>query len=177
MIYLLLTPGFEELSAAASVDLLRRAELTVQTVSLTGERTVTGSHGLSFLCDTCVEETDPGGLQLLILPGGIPGALHLERSPAARAYIAHAMERGIPVGAMGAAPVVLLHMGLLAGRHFTCYPGFYNDEPGVTHSPGPVVRDQNLITASGPAAAVEFALALVACLLGQERADILRGSL
>ncbi len=124
----ILAQGFEEIEALAVVDILRRAELEVKTVGVTGE-IVGGSHGIVVACDTVEGVIDPSAAELIVLPGGIPGTLNLEKSAVVKEAIRSAMEDNRYIGAICAAPSILGHMGYLDDREITCYPGFESQMP------------------------------------------------
>lgn len=176
MIYVFVGAGFEEIEAITAVDILRRAELDVKTVGV-GSKTVVGAHGIAIVCDLTLEQSSPEDLQMIVLPGGMPGTLSLEHSPDVCGYIDFAVQNSIPIGAICAAPSILGHRGALNGRRATCYPGFEDQLIGCDYTGSELEIDGDIITADGPASAQKFALALVAKLLGQERADILEASL
>lgn len=176
MIYVFLAQGCEELEALAPVDIFRRAELDVTTVGVGGKR-IAGAHGIVMECDIPEEEASPEGLEMIVLPGGMPGTLYLERSAYVREFLQLAVQDGLWIGAICAAPSILGHLGLLEGRKATCFPGFEEELAGAHLSDAPVVRDGKIVTAKGPGAAVEFALELLSCLTSRERADLLRKSL
>ena len=173
MIYLFLANGFEEIEALAPLDLLRRAGLEVTTVGIGGDRIV-GSHGIT------VEADIPEGLfadaapDMIILPGGMPGSRHLDESRTVDAALKAAARRGAYIAAICAAPMVLGHRGLLEGKRAICFPGFEKELEGATIATERVVRDGNIITAAGMGVALDFGLALVAALKGEEVASNLR---
>ena len=173
MIYLFLANGFEEIEALAPLDLLRRAGLEVTTVGIGGDRIV-GSHGIT------VEADIPEGLfadaapDMIILPGGMPGSRHLDESRTVDVALKAAARRGAYIAAICAAPMVLGHRGLLVGKRAICFPGFEKELEGATIATERVVRDGNVITAAGMGVAIEFGLALVAALKGEEVANNLR---
>ncbi|MDR2932149.1 MAG: DJ-1/PfpI family protein [Oscillospiraceae bacterium] len=176
MIYVFFAHGFEEIEAVTPVDILRRAELEVVTVGI-GAKTITGSHGITVHCDISDRETSSKNLEMIVLPGGLPGTLNLEKSKVVQAYIDHVIENGIWLGAICAAPSILGHKGVLAGKTVTCFPGYEEQLTGAVISPERVVQDGKLITGKGAGAAKEFSLRLVQCLLGKERADLLEASM
>lgn len=176
MIYVFFAHGFEEIEAIATVDILRRAELEVRTVGI-GAKTITGSHGITIHCDMIDHMANPKGLEMIVLPGGMPGTVNLEKSEVVVAFIDHVIKNDLWLGAICAAPSILGHKNLLAGKTVTCFPGFEDQLGGGTYSPDRVVQDGKLVTAKGAGAAVPFALKLVECLLGKERADTLEASL
>lgn len=174
MIYLFFATGTEEIEALATVDILRRADLDVQIVSITGELTVAGAHGIKVVADTLVEDIDVSKAQLLVLPGGLPGATNLAAHPLVnKAVLAHAAT-GRTVAAICAAPLVLGRLGLLQGYRATCYPGFEGELTGATYTGALVEHDGQFITGKGPAAVFEFSYTLVEQLKDKTTADALR---
>lgn len=175
MVYLFLAPGFEEIEALCPLDLLRRADAAVKTVAIGGGRAVEGAHGITVMADLSEEEFQPdASADMLILPGGMPGAANLDASPVVDAAIA-AADRAY-LAAICAAPMILGHRGLLRGVRATCFPGFEDALDGAHLAADRVVRDGRIITAAGMGVALEFGLALVAALCGQARADALRAA-
>lgn len=161
MIYVFLANGFEEMEAIAPIDLLRRAEKQVVTVGV-GGKTITGAHGITVQTDISTAEMVLGGeLEMIVLPGGMPGTLNLERSEAVQAAIDFCMDRALYIGAICAAPSILGHKGLLEGREAIAYPGFETQMPGAVLSEKSVCQSGNIITAKGAGVAVEFGLKLV----------------
>lgn len=173
MIYLFLANGFEEIEALAPLDLLRRAGLEVTTVGVGGEQ-ITGSHGITVLADIPEGLFADAAPDMVILPGGMPGAKHLDESRTVDMALRAAARRGAFIAAICAAPMVLGHRGMLKGKEAICFPGFEKELTGATISPKRVVREGNIITAAGMGVATEFGLALVAALKGDEVADNLR---
>ncbi len=115
MIYLFLADGFEEIEALATVDVLRRADLEVKTVGV-GSKRVTGSHHIVVEADLEQFEVLTDTMEMVILPGGMPGTLNLENSPVVTASLRYCADNGLPIGAICAAPSVLGHLGLLKGK-------------------------------------------------------------
>ena len=122
MVYLLLAEGFEEIEALTPLDILRRAGIEVKTVAV-GANPVRGAHGIPVVADITADGADAAPLGL-ILPGGMPGAKHLDASPLTDRLIAATLEAGGHIGAICAAPMVLGRRGLLSGRRAVCFPGF-----------------------------------------------------
>ena len=176
MVYVFLAQGFEEIEALAVVDVLRRAELEVKTVGVTGE-IVGGSHGIVVACDTVEGVIDPSAAELIVLPGGIPGTLNLEKSDVVKEAIRSAMVDNRYVGAICAAPSILGHMGYLDEREITCYPGFESQMPKAYYTGEQVVVSDNIIMGKGAGAAVDFALKLVEVMVSSARAKALRESM
>ena len=170
MNYLFLADGFEEIEALTTVDVLRRAGMPVVTVSINPDLEVTGAHGVTVVADSLYEDNnDYAGAQWLILPGGVPGAPNLAaHEPLCRLLVDHA-QRGGKVAAICASPaVVLVPLGLLDGRHAVCYPGMEIDVEGICWGDTFAAVDGNIVTGRGPAAAMDFALAIVGQTLGAE---------
>lgn len=176
MIYVFLAPGFEEMEALAPVDILRRAELDVCTVGV-GSRTVTGSHGITVAADLCDSDAAPDDMEAVVLPGGMPGTLHLEQSQTVMNFLDYAVKVNAYIAAICAAPSILGHKGLLEGKEAICFPGFEQELAGARLSSQTVAVDGKIITAKGAGAAVDFGLALVECLKNKARAELLRKSL
>lgn len=173
MIYLFFATGTEEVEALATVDILRRASLDVKIVSITGELTVTGAHGIRVVCDELIEDIDVAKAKLLVLPGGMPGATNLASHPLVnKAVLAHAAA-GRTVAAICAAPLVLGRLGLLQGHRATCYPGFEDELTGATYTAALVEHDGQFVTGKGPAAVFEFGYKLVELLKDEATAEAL----
>jgi 4-methyl-5(b-hydroxyethyl)-thiazole monophosphate biosynthesis len=173
-----LAEGFEEIEAVTVVDLLRRAGIEVHTAALAGRR-VTGSHGIAVEADGSLDASDPADYDMIILPGGMPGADHLKNDPRILALLRRMAADGRYVAAICAAPGVLAHAGLLAGRSATSFPGFLREDsaPGLRLSQAPVVVDGKVVTSRGPGTAIEFSLRLIELLLGKGAADDVGGRL
>jgi 4-methyl-5(b-hydroxyethyl)-thiazole monophosphate biosynthesis len=177
MIYVFLAEGFEEVEALTPVDLLRRCELEVKTVGIKSQ-IIRGSHGIPVVCD--IEENEivlDDKLQMIVLPGGMPGTLNLEKSPKVQEAIDYCVKNNIYIGAICAAPSILGHKGLLNGKEAICFPGFEAQLTGAKISNDVVCKDDKIITAKGAGVAIEFSLKLVETLISKQRADKLKGSL
>ncbi len=173
MIYLFLANGFEEIEALCPLDLLRRAGLAVTTVGIGGDM-ICGAHGITVAADIPEGMYADSAPDMLILPGGMPGAKHLDESRVVDTALKAAARSGSFIAAICAAPMVLGHRDLLVGKEATCYPGFEEHLAGATISKDRVVRDGKIITAAGMGVALEFGLALVEALKGREAANELR---
>lgn len=161
MIYVFLANGFEETEAIAPIDLLRRSGKKVITVGI-GDNIITSSHGVTVVADTVAQEAPLNDeLEMIILPGGMPGTLNLEASPYVQAAIDFCVSHSIYIGAICAAPSILGHKGLLAGRKAVCYQGFEDQLGGAEICNTPVAEDGIFITARGAGAAIDFGLKLV----------------
>ena len=171
MIYLFLADGFEEVEALAPLDVLRRADMPIKTVGV-GDNFIRGSHGVTVVCDLSTTGLEvPDFIDAVILPGGMPGTVNLEKNATVQAFIDAACERGEYLCAICAAPSILGHKGYLSGKNATCYPGFEKELEGAVLSDESVVRDGKIITAKGMGVATKFGLEIVAALLGRDKAD------
>lgn len=175
MIYMFLANGFEEIEALCPLDLLRRAGLEVTTVGIGGDA-VCGAHGITVHADIPEGMFADAAPEMIILPGGMPGAKNLDESRTVDAALKAAARRGAYLAAICAAPMVLGHRGLLEGKEAICYPGFEKELTGATVSSKRVVRDGNVITAAGMGVALEFGLELVSALKGEQTAQALRAA-
>lgn len=167
-VLLFLVDGFEEIEALATVDVLRRAGVQVTTVSINPTEVVTGAHGIPVIADALFADCAPAEADMLVLPGGMPGAANLDAHEGLRAAISAHAEAGKWLAAICAAPMVYGHMGLLNGKNATCYPGFESELAGATYTAAPVEKDGNIITGKGPAVVLPFAYALAETLVGEE---------
>ncbi len=167
MNYLFLDNGFEEIEAVTTIDLLRRAAVSLTTVSITGQLMVKGAHDITVKADTLIEDTDFADAEMLILPGG---ATKLDASAKLCDLLRRHNEEGKQIAAICAAPAVLGRLGLLEGKQATCYPGCEADL-GESYVGGLVVESKNIITAKGPGLSSDFAFCLIEKLAGSEAAD------
>ena len=174
MIYLFFATGTEELEALGTADIIRRAGLKLQIVSITGKRTVLGSHGIRVETDALLEEVEFFDADMLIFPGGLPGATNLADCPALIEHLRDHVTIDRPVAAICAAPLILGRLGLLDGKRATCYPGFEDELRGATCTGALVEVDGQFITGKGPAAVFEFGYAIVERLKDKQAADALR---
>ena len=174
MIYVFLATGFEDIEAIAPVDIMRRAGLEVQTVSITGEEIVTSAHGVGIASDLLLSDVNFSSAEMLVLPGGLPGSTNLDACKPLTEAIKRHFESGGPIAAICAAPLVYGHLGLLKGRRATCYPGVERELKGATYTAAIVERDGNIITGKGPAAAFEFGYTIVDFFLGEGASQPLR---
>ena len=163
---LFLANGFEEIEALGTIDILRRAQISVQTVSITDDKKVTGAHHITVLADKTFSEFDFSTAEVLVLPGGMPGAKHLNEHEELKKHIKEFAKNGKTVAAICAAPMVLGGLGLLDGRKATCYPGFEPELIGAKATGEKVVVDENIVTGKGPAFVFDFALQLVETIAG-----------
>ena len=174
MVYVFLATGYEEVEALTPVDVLRRAGVEVNTVSIYDTPEVVSAHGVSIKADITLNEVDWQGAEMLVLPGGLPGSTNLnDCQPLRDALKAHCTS-GRWTAAICAAPLVLGGLGLLNGKHATCYPGFEKYMDGAIYTAQLCSKDGNIITGEGPAASLPFAYTLLEALKGDGAADALR---
>jgi 4-methyl-5(b-hydroxyethyl)-thiazole monophosphate biosynthesis len=162
-----LAEGFEEIEAITVVDLLRRAGIEVHTASLDGPG-VTGSHGITVLADAALDAVVADDYDMIVLPGGMPGAEHLKNDPRVISLLRRCAATGRFTAAICAAPAVLAHAGLLEERSATSFPGFLtmDSAPGIRLRDDAVVVDGKVVTSRGAGTAMEFGLALIELLEG-----------
>jgi 4-methyl-5(b-hydroxyethyl)-thiazole monophosphate biosynthesis len=173
----LLAPGFEEIEAVTIIDVLRRAGIETSVLGVGGKGPVRGSHDITVDADRSLADAESDSWDIVILPGGLPGATNLRDDPRVLALLRRQHESGKRLGAICAAPIALGAAGVLEGRKATSYPGFEKELRGATPSADRVVKDGNVITSRGPGTALEFALAIVADLEGKAAADKLRSGM
>lgn len=164
-----LAQGCEELEAVTLTDLLTRAGIEVITAGL-DDRPVKASRGLTILPDTQLDRVMDDHFDLIVLPGGLPGADHLNADPRIHQLLNRQAEHGRFIGAICAAPKVLADAGLLAGKKATSYPGAVDLQRhgSIDYINDPVVRDQLVVTSRGPGTAMDFALYLIELLVDSE---------
>ncbi len=165
-----LANGCEELEAVTVIDLLRRAGIEVVTAGL-ADGPVTASRGVVMIPDCSLDEVLDGDFDMVVLPGGLPGAEHLDADPRIHALLRRMAEQGRYTAAICAAPKVLLNAGLLDGHKATAYPGVMDDlmNPGSQYMTDAVVSDGKVVTSRGPGTAMEFALTLIERLSGADK--------
>lgn len=169
MVYVLFADGFEEIEALYPIDILMRGGLNVRKISVTGERTVVGTHGIAVVTDALLDGIGDD-IELLLLPGGMPGAATLDALPEMDALLEKALSGGGRIAAICAAPMVLGKRGYLSGKKAVCYPGFEKFLDGATISDERVVTDGRITTAVGMGAAGELGVALLSLLRGKKTA-------
>lgn len=174
MVYCFLADGFEEIEALSAVDILRRANVAVTTVSLNDTLLVTGSHNIKVTADILATDfpCDMSDIECAIYPGGMPGAETLSSGKCTipNDVAKYCVQNNILVGAICAAPIVLGRLSLLNNKKATCYPGFEDELIGASYTSDRVTVDGNIVTSRGPGCSIDFALTLVSILCSQETA-------
>lgn len=166
---MLMAEGFETVEALMVVDILRRGGVEVTMASITEEETVTSAQNITIETDTTMGEVDLSQYDAVILPGGMPGTLHLAESEAVKKTVLAMAQDGKIVAAICAAPSVLGRHGLLQGKHACSYPEHEKNLTGAVVSKEPVVVDGNIVTSRGLGTAMEFAFKLLELLAGTEK--------
>ena len=164
--------GFEDIEALIPVDVLRRGGVEIKTVSIYDTNIVESAHGVQMVTDLTFEEAEPmlKDADLLMLPGGMPGATNLNEHEGLKKALVAQAEAGKMVSAICAAPLVLGGLGILKGKRATCYPGFEQTLEGAEYTEDLWTIDGNIITGEGPAAALPYAYSLLALLVSEEAA-------
>ena len=175
--YIFLATGFEEIEAISIIDILRRGEVEIITVSITGELTVMGVHQIPVTADILFEDADFSDGDAFILPGGGPGSFMLNDHAALKQLLINKNKQYKWIAAICAAPLVLGGLGLLKGKKAICYPGMESYIQGAKLTDAPVVTDGNIITGKGPGLALNFGLTILATLNGQAIAGKVAGDL
>jgi 4-methyl-5(b-hydroxyethyl)-thiazole monophosphate biosynthesis len=167
-----LASGCEELEAVTIIDLLRRAGINVITAGL-DDQTIIASRGVKLIPDTTLDDALTLDFDMVVLPGGMPGADHLDNDSRISELLKKMANSGKFTAAICAAPKVLANAGLLSGKKVTSYPGFVDkmNLPDVTYVNDAVVQDGKIITSRGPGTAMDFALALIENLAGKQKRD------
>ncbi len=165
-----LAQGCEELEAVTIIDLLRRAKIDVTTAGL-DKQTVTASRGVKLVPDTDLDNALKQEYDMIVLPGGLPGADHLDNDPRIKSLLQKMAADQKYTTAICAAPKILANAGVLDGKKATSYPGFLDDLdlPNTKISKDAVVVDGKVITSRGPGTAMDFALTLIEHLLGKQK--------
>ena len=169
-IALFLAEGFEEIEALTVVDLARRARLEIQTVSISEEKEVPGSHGILVTADEVIGNIDFEELDMIVLPGGLPGTDNLENCTLLQEKIRYFLQTGRQVAAICAAPRIFGHLGVLEGKQAVCYPTMEGELKGAQIPDTTTAVSGNLITARGMGCAIDFGLKIVEHYAGKDKA-------
>ena len=167
--------GTEEIEALTALDLLRRAGADV-TLAGVGGKELTGSHAIHITADVDASEISAFDYDMVVVPGGMPGTLHMDGSAAVDRALSEVYGNGGLLAAICAAPLVLGKRGYLKNKRAICYPGFEQYLEGAVLADSRVCRDGRIITAAGAGVALEFALTLVDALFGEEKEKQIRAS-
>lgn len=161
--------GYEEIEALTVVDLCRRAGIDTKMVSVTENLIVTGAHQIPVMMDEKLDSLSFDELDMIVLPGGMPGTKNLEKVPALMDQVKTFAKNGKFVAAICAAPSILGHLGVLEGKRACCYPGFEAELTGAEVTYRTCETDGNVITARGMGCAIEFASAIIdqMCTIGK----------
>lgn len=162
--------GYEEVEMLAAVDLLRRAGLTCDIISVTGQKELTSSHKVTVIADLLFEDADFDSYDALAIPGGMPGTINLGAHEGVYTQLKRACAEGKLIAAICAAPTVFAKLGLLEGKKAICYPDMEDELAGAVVTHEPAVRDGNIITSRGMGTAIDFGLAILAYFEGEEAA-------
>lgn len=177
MLYMFFANGFEEVEAIAALDVIRRAGIDIKSVGV-GSKAVTGSHGITVVCDVTNDEINSfDGVEGVILPGGMPGTTNLYADETVNKAVDYCAENNLLLAAICAAPLILGRKNLLDGKEAICFPGFEDELIGAAISDDYVCTCDNIITARGMGSAVNFGVAIVAYFKGQGFAAELKSGL
>ena len=168
---IILANGFEEIEGLTVVDLLRRANISIDMVSISGSKKVIGAHHISVEADYLFEEYLFGALDLLVLPGGMPGTKHLLAHSGLKEILKEFHKSDKLLAAICAAPSVFGQAGILNGKKAVCYPGFEEQLLGADVCFDEVVTDGTVITSRGLGTAIPFSLAIITYLCGSQVAE------
>lgn len=166
-----LADGFEEIEGLTVVDILRRAGMEAEMISIMGRKEICGSHKIAVQADALYEDVDFAELDGVVLPGGMPGTTNLGAHAGVNETIKNFAAEGKLVAAVCAAPSVLGQAGLLEGKKATCYPGYEDKLTGAEVINEEVAEAGNIITSRGMGTTIAFALRITAYLAGEEKAQ------
>lgn len=172
-----LATGFEEIEAISVIDILRRKNVDVEIISVSGMEYIEGAHGIFVKSDALFFSIDYSDYELFILPGGMPGATNLMKHEGLCELLKTSYENGKKVAAICAAPSVLGEIGILNGKKVTCYPGFEKQCIGAEIVDEDVVVDGNITTARGAGVAMEFGFTLLKAYCSDEEIEELKGKM
>lgn len=176
-VYAFMANGSEEVECLAVVDVLRRAGIDTALVSINETAEVTGSHGVRIICDTTIGSADLSDADVLFLPGGMPGTMHLGACELLTDALRAQYAAGKRMAAICAAPSVLGELGFLEGKRATCFPGFEDRLRGASYTKEGVVTDGTVTTARGLGYALDLGLELVRLLISEQAAKELKAKI
>lgn len=172
-----LAEGFEEIEAITTIDVLRRVKVDIKVVSISDKLAVAGAHKITIIADALYEEIDFADIDMLILPGGMPGTTNLASHQRLMQSITQHAKNDKWVCAICAAPSILGKLGILKGKSAVCYPGFEASLLGADVKYDSVIQDGKVITARGPGASIQFALKLVEVLKDPELSEKIKSDM
>lgn len=176
-IALFLAEGFEEVEAITTIDLLRRADLDVNVISIYDKNKVVGANRISVETDMLIQNFNAEDYNMIILPGGMPGTLNLQGNIQLMEAVKLFARQDKWLAAICAAPSIFGELGLLDGKKATSYPGFENKLEGAILTTEGVAVDGKIITSRGVGTAISFALTIIANLSGKEKSDEIANSI
>ncbi len=177
MVYVFLANGFEEIEALTPIDMLKRAQIDVLSVSVNKTAEVVGAHGIKVIADKVIGEVIFENIDAVILPGGMPGSDNLNANKKVHLLVDEANEKGALICAICAAPYILGEKGLLENKKAVCFPGFEHCLHGAFVQECGCVRDGNIITAKSMGKAIEFSCEIISALKGVETAEKIKNSI
>jgi len=169
-VVIILADGFEELEAVTVIDVLRRAGIEIVSAGL-HDGPVSSARQIKMIPDTIIDTISSDDFDMLVLPGGMPGAANLNADRRVKDLIRDFNTKGKMTGAICAAPYVLADAGILNGKRATSYPSFKDKLGSALYEEKTVVEDGNILTSRGPGTALCFALAIAEKLAGKEKAQ------
>ena len=178
MVYIILGEGFEEIEAVVPCDILRRGGVDAKFAAVGASKTVSGGRGITIAADLTTAEIVPASGDTFVIPGGMGGVNSIKADEKAMKLIETAARSGAFLAAICAGPSVLAKLGLIDGKHITCYPGCENlMGKALCDSKKPTAADKGLITGRSAGAAIDFGLALLTHLKGEKAAEKVRSDL
>jgi len=172
----ILADGFEEVEAMAVIDVLRRAGIETVIAGL-HEGHMLSARKVKVIPDTLIDAIAADAFDMIVLPGGQPGADNLNADARVQALVKEFAQKGKIIAAICAAPIVLASAGLLKGKKVTSFPSYKDRLTGADYQEHTVVTDGNVLTSRGPGTALSFGLAIVERLIGKEQADKIRDAM
>lgn len=170
-VVLFLADGFEEIEALSVVDILRRGNVDIKTMSIKNSVEVVGKSGITVMSDICFNKKAALDADMIVLPGGGLGTENLKNNHEVENIIKIFFENNKYIAAICAAPSILGIIGILNGKKAICYPGFESQLEGAEIVNENVVKDGNIITSKGPGTAADFAFCILDALKGEKCAE------